>query len=270
MVTENEEFEFRARAEREAKGGGKPPLGFVAKQMWGIMPQNPKNLLKNLPLVTGALGGASPILGGAMMGTGLGQLARGGINKLTGQPQQGLGQIGGELGGAALSDVFAIPALKKSIYGRLVGAIEKARGVPSSQDIPSIPMTAGQKSIGEFVNEAVDSVKSSGGKGAPSYWLQIKDQVDRIYRMGKDEALTTLDKGRLRWLSDQVQKGLNAAVPGREVPAQALARSQAIPRFIGKAWSAIPGQAKRGAAYGAGAGIAGMTAVEIIKKLMGG
>lgn len=232
---------------------------------------NPVTMAKALPPLMGMAGGFSPIIGGATMGTVGGRQLSNEALRLLNKPEQipsGLSQ-GLEAGGSILGDVLAIPAVKKSIYGRLIGKAETAGGVPPAQDIPSIPMATGQKSAGDFINDAVDSVKGSQGRGSPVYWKQIKDQVDRIYELGADQKLTTLDKGRLKWLGQQVQKGLNASVPGREAPAMALAQSQRIPNAIGRINKMIPGKYKV-AGIGGGA-IGGTVAIgEIIKKLLGG
>lgn len=231
---------------------------------------NPESMANAIPPLAGIAGGMSPIPGGATMATGAGQGVRDLALKGLGKPIPSGLQHAGEIGGAMLGDIAAIPALKKSYFGGRVGAIEKAAGVPAAQDIPSIPMATGQKSAGDFINDAIQSVKSSGGEGQPAYWKQIKDQVDRIYNMGVDQKLTSLDKGRLRWLNQQVQQGLNASVPGRAGPAGALAQSQTIPNAIGRGYRALPQPLKAGAAYGTGAGAAGFTAYEIMKKLLGG
>lgn len=223
-----------------------------------------------LPELAGFVGALSPVPGGATLGTvpgrQLSNMALRSYGRADLIPSGGAQLAEGVLSG--LGDIAAIPGLKKASYGRQIGKIEKMAGVPAAHDIPSIPMATGAKTTGEFINDAVSSVKSSGGQGTPSYWLQIKDQVDRLYRMGKDEALTTLDKGRLKWLSQQVQKGLNAAVPGRGVPAQALAKSQTIPRFFGNAYKAIPAPIKKVLGV-AGAGGAGSAGWHLISQLLG-
>jgi hypothetical protein len=230
---------------------------------------NPVTMANSIPPLASTAGGLSPIPGGATMGMAGGQAVRDLALKALKKPIPGGWQHAGELGGAALSDIIAIPSMKKSYYGGKVGEAEAAAHVPPPQDIPSIPMATGQKSAGDFINEAVDSVKSSGGSGSPTYWKQIKDQVDRIYDMGVDQKLTTLDKGRLRWLNQQVQAGLNAAVPGREIPAAALARSQTIPNAMNRVWRQIPAKYKVAGVAGGAVGIP-LSAAEILKKLLGG
>ena len=238
----------------------------------GMAGSDPVMQAKALPPLAGFAGGFSPIPGGATMGTVGGRQLSNMALRAYGRPEEipsGMSQLG-EAALSGLSDVIAIPMAKKAYYGRQIGNIEKAAGVPPPQDIPSIPMATGQKTTGEFINDAVRSVKSSGGRGAPEYWLSIKDQVDRLYKMGKDEVLTDLDRLRLRWLSSTVQEGLNAAVQGREIPAKALARSQKIPNAIGRGYRSLPREFKKGAAYGTGATAAGMSLYSLLKKVMGG
>jgi hypothetical protein len=180
-----------------------------------------------------------------------------------------------EAGGSALADIIPVPWINKKIFGGQVGTVEKAAGVPAAQDIRSIPMTLGQKTVGEFINDAVDSVKSSGLEGTPAYWKQIKDQVDRIYKIGADQKLTNLDQGRLKWLNAMVQKGLNKAVPGRAVPAKALEISQTIPNYIERnIIGAIPPRIRSGLGWGVGVGTGaggmGGLAYELGRKIMGG
>lgn len=243
---------------------------------------NPTTMANMMPSALGMAGAMSPIPGGATMGTAMGQGVQSGALRLLGKKDQippwleidkqfpyVHGKIP-ELGLAALGDVAAIPAMKKSYYGGQIGKVEKAAGVPPPQDITSIPMAKGEKTLGEFINGAVDSVKGSQGRGTASYWKQIKDQIDRIYEMGAQEKLTGLDRGRLRWLNQQVQGGLNQAVPGRAGPAGALAQSQTIPNGISRVYRAIPGPMKAGAAYGTGATAAGISLIGLVKHLLGG
>lgn len=230
---------------------------------------NPVSMANAMPTALGMAGGMSPIPGGATMGTAAGQGLRDLGLGLMKKPIPGLMQHGLELGGAALGDLAAIPAMKKSYYGGQIGKVEKAAGVPPPQDIQSLPMSTGQKSAGDFINDAINSVKGSEGRGTAGYWKSIKDQVDRIYNMGADQKLTGLDKGRLRWLNQQVQEGLNRAVPGRAGPAGALAQSQTIPNFLGKATRDIPSKYKVAAVGGGGIG-ASFAVGELIKKLIGG
>lgn len=231
---------------------------------------NPESMANAMPSVLGAGGAVAMPWGGSTVGTAAGQGVRDVALTAMGKPVPSGLQHAGELGGAALGDVMAVPFLKKAHYGGEIGRVEKLAGVPGPQEIQSLPMATGAKSAGEFINDAVTSVKASGGRGTPSYWLQIKDQVDRLYKLGKTEALTGLDKGRLKWLSGKVQEGLNAAVEGRGGPAKALAESQTIPRAIGKVYKQIPPEMKKGAAYGTGAGAMGYSAYELMKKFMGG
>jgi hypothetical protein len=201
---------------------------------------NPETMANAMPATLGTAGGVALPWGGSTLGTATGQGIRDAALMALGKPIPSGTQHVGEIALSSFGDVAAMPMAKKFFLGRAIGALEKSKGVPAAQDIPSIPMPTGAKSIGDFINDAVDSVKSSGGKGSPTYWKQIKDQVDRIYSLGKDQALTTLDKGRLKWLNSQVQGGLNASVPGRKPLANALAQSQTIPNYLSKISKSIP------------------------------
>lgn len=213
---------------------------------------NPETMANAMPSVAGATGAMMPVPGGATMGTAAGQGVRDLALKALGKPIPSGWRHAGELGGAALGDVIAFPSINRARIGGEIGAVEKAAGVPPVQDIKSLPMPTGAKSTSEFIDDAVNSVSSSGGKGTPTYWKQIKDQVDRLYNLGKDTPLSNLDKGKLQWLNGQVQKGLNASVPGRAPLAADLARSQIIPNAIGKVARSIPwwGKATAGAVGG--------------------
>lgn len=258
--------DWKALISKVAKDSFKKPFEF-AKDLG----TNPVSMAQAIPPLAGTVGGLSPIPGGATMGTVGGRQISNAALRTLGKPElipSTMAQVG-EAGLSALGDIAAIPAMKKAYFGKQIGRLEDAAGVPEAQDIPSIPMPTGTKSVGDFINDAVQSVKSSGGEGQPVYWKQIKDQVDRLYNMGIDEKLTTLDRGRLRWLNQQVQKGLNQAVPGRAIPANALAKSQTIPNAIGRMYGSLPKPLKAGAAYGTGVGAAGYTMYEVMKKLLG-
>lgn len=80
-MTEDEEFEFRHRLEQEQSQstladqpmGGKPPLGFVAKQVMDMTPM--AHPVKNLPL-------AGAMVGSTFGNPGLGAAAGGGLAKI--------------------------------------------------------------------------------------------------------------------------------------------------------------------------------------------
>lgn len=198
--------------------------------------EGPIRQAKALPALAGTGLGLLGIPGGATVGTTGGRVLSNAALISYGRPEEMPSTESQVAEGAlaALGDLTAIPALNRKIFGGQVGAAEKAAGVSPVQDIPSTPMATGSKSLGEFVNDAVRSVKDSGGRGTPEYWLQIKDQIDRIYELGKDSGLTRLDRGKLRFLNTAVQSGLNRAVPGRAVPAAALAESQRLPNTISR------------------------------------
>lgn len=233
---------WQSRAIAVDQSGPTSPLGATAKAMWDILPQNPKNLLNNLPLATGGIGAVSPIPFGATAGTALGQGARDLILKGLHKPLPSGLQHSLELGGAALGDVTAFPSINRSRIGSQIGEVEARVGVPPPQQIPSLPKPmAGQPVSGGLDNtiQAVERAKSQGA-GSPTFWKQIKDQVDSFYGLGKDVKLTDLDKGKLKYLSAQVQQGLNAAVPGRSSLAADLAKSQVVPNAIRNVSRSIP------------------------------
>lgn len=202
---------------------------------------NPITQAKALPGLLGSAGAVTGIPMGASLGTGVGNLIADAALKSYGRSDQipsTRSQVLGT-GTAAIGDLTAIPAINRKIFGSQVGAAERTAGVPSATQIPSTPMTLGQKTLGEFINDAIDSVGSDTPKDY-TFWAQLKDQVDRIYKLGKNEALTTLDQGRLKALNAAAQSGINYLVPGRAAPATALAMSQTVPNAISKGVGEIP------------------------------
>lgn len=203
---------------------------------------NPVTMANAMPPLLGTAGAMMPVPGGATMGTVAGQGIRDLALKGLKKPVPSLLQHGLELGGAALGDVTAFPAINRARIGNEIGNVESMAGVPPPQQIPSLPKPmAGQPVSGGLDNtiQAVERAKSQGA-GSPTFWKQIKDQVDSFYGLGKDVKLTDLDRGKLKYLSAQVQKGLNAAVPGRGPLAADLARSQIVPNTIGNVTRSIP------------------------------
>ena len=233
--------------------------------------EGPIRQAKALPALAGTALSAMGVPGGMTVGTTGGRQLSNAALIAYGRPEEmpSSESQAVEAAFSVLGDVTAIPAINKKIFGGQIGRIEKARGVPPVQDIPSIPMSTGTKSLGEFVNDAVRSIQSSGGKGAPEYWLALKDQVDRIYELGKDTGLTRLDRGKLTFLNKTIQAGLNRAVPGRGMPAAALAESQRIPNAIGKAYRTIPRGVKTGLGLGAGTSAGGGIGYALYRALSG-
>jgi len=264
-MNENEEFEFRARAENETaqkQMGGKPPLGFVAKQIWGMMPQNPKNQVQNLPMVGGALGGASPIPGGTFMGTALGQGARDAILKTMGSPIPSGWQHAGELGTAAFSDVVPIPFAKKAYFGKQIGEAEKAAGMANiAKEAPP----SGARTAVKFVQSLKDKMNSEPITAEEA--RAAKPALDFIHQKGWLQG--TEYSADLAKISERVRDVVNT-IPGRAAPAEAMRAAMTIPRFVGNVYNAIPPNIRRGIGYGAGVGIGGGTGYELIRKLMGG
>lgn len=174
-----------------------------------------------------------------------------------------------ELGGNLFGDVIAFPQAKKSYYGRQIGKAEKLAGVPPPEDIRSLPRPGATQAVSTTIDDAVDSVKGSEMRGSPTFWKQIKDQVDWIYERGKNEALSKGDKSKLAWLNSQVQKGLNSSVSDREVPAMALAESQVVPNAIGRTFRMLPPKVRSGLGYGTGFGAPVVAIEEIVRRLIG-
>lgn len=224
---------------------------------------------KVLPYLAGGGLGVTGVPMGGALGTGGGHLLADAALKSYGREDliPSMGRQLTDMALAGLGDVTAIPAVNRKIFGGQVGAAERAAKFPPAQDVRSIPMNTGQKTLGDFVNDALDSVKSSGGQGTPSYWMQLKDQVDRIYKLGKDQALTRLDQGRLKFLNKAIQAGMNANAPGRAGPAANLAMSQVVPNAITKAGRSIPTWAKY--AMGTGATAAGLGGLGKALSLIG-
>jgi len=137
------------------------------------------------------------------------------------------------------ADVLAIPFAHKAVRGSQIGAIEKAAGVPPPQDIPSLPRPAGAGPVSGAIDEAIASVKQGVDK-SPLYWKQLKDQISWFYERGKDAVLSSGDRQKLAWLSGEVQKGLNVAVPGRGLPASQMANAMKAPNVISKMYGKIP------------------------------
>lgn len=233
---------------------------------------NPVTMAKVLPYATQ---GAASFLGGPMAGTrgyaggrilsdlaltALGQEKQ--IPPINRQLMEGAGAVAGDV-------LPLVPALNRKVYGGDIAAAEKAGNVPPAQDIPSIPMALGQKTVGEFINDTMDSVKAAAGRGNPVFWKQIKDQIDRIYQLGKDQGLTGLDRGRLEFLNSAVQSGLNTAVPGRGLPAGLLANSQVVPNAIQKTYQSLSPAVRTGLGFGTGTSAAGGLAYSLYKALGG-
>lgn len=197
-----------------------------------------------LPTIAGTTMGAMGVPMGSSLGTGGGHLLADAALKSYGRPDlipSTKSQVIGT-GAAALADLTAIPALNRKIYGGQIGAMEDAAGVPPVQEIPSLPKPKAGDPVSGGIDSAIASVDSanSGGGGTPTFWKQIKDQIDNFYNLGKDIKMTDLDEGKLKYLSAQVQKGLNASVPGRAVPSASLAMSQKVPNMISSVGKAIP------------------------------
>lgn len=219
---------------------------------------NPESMAHAMPGLMGAAGGLSPVPGGATIGTGAGQVVQDiALSALKKPIPSGL-QHGLELGGAAIGDISAIPAIKSAHYGAQIGQAEKAAG------------------LGNIVKEA----PPSGMRTAVKYVQSLKGKPFMSVQEARSikPALQTIwDKGWLRGteyeadlfkVQTKINKLLNQ-IPGRAEPVAAMGKAMTIPRMISKGYKAIPSQFKRGASYGTGAAAAGMSVYEIMKKIMG-
>lgn len=213
---------------------------------------DPVTQAKALPYIAGTAGAIAPIPGGASLGQDGGRLLSDAALASYGRQDAipPIAQQVAEGAGALAGDVLALPGIKKGIYGRQIGAAEKAAGVPPPQDIASLPRPGGAQPVSQAIDEAIQNIKTvPDAQKTPVFWKQIKDQVDWFYGRGKDEVISKMDKAKLAWLSNAAQDGLNAAVPGRAIPAQAMARSQAIPNAVNGAWNMLPRRTRAGIGY---------------------
>jgi hypothetical protein len=236
---------------------GPPGVGDVEMQANAITP------------MLGMAGSMAPIPGGSTLGTGLGQGLRDASLKLQGKQIPSLTQHGMELAGSVLGDLTAFPAINKARFGSQIGQVEKAAGMPAAENIASLERPTGVKTISSWLDETMRGTKTGEIGKQPIIAKQIKDQVNWIYEKGKQEALSSLDKIKLAKLSSWAEKTLNETIAGRAAPAANLARSQTIPRTIGKAINALPPKLRGGIAYGSGVSAAGYSVYEIMKKLLG-
>jgi hypothetical protein len=230
--------------------------------------QNPEETANYAPAVGGALGGVSPIPGGATLGTAIGQGIRAGGFTALNKPLPSVGQHIGEIGLAAASDAMAIPYVKKAIFGRQIGAAEKVAGVPPPQEIKSLPRPVGVQGISNTIDDAIGMINDPNVEKTPVLWKQLKDQVDFFYKRGRDEVLSDGDRSKLAWLSGQVQKGLNTTIPGRAAPAKAMSQAMTIPRKIGEAYGLLPRRARIGLEYFGGPSVLAGVAAEYLRRRM--
>lgn len=221
---------------------------------------NPVSMANAMPGLIGIAGGLSPIPGGATMGTAVGQGMRDLALKTLKKPVPGLMQHGIELGGAALGDIAAIPAMKRAHYGGQIGKAEEAAGVVTRA--PTKAVTPG--SVGQTLND-LEAQLDAGTINSPQAAKDAKAVISQIYKNKKIYEQTGEISVQAQRVSKKVQDVLNQMIPGRAGPAQAMGKAMTIPRAIGKGYGSLPWSVRRGAEGAMGAGIGW----EIIKKLLG-
>lgn len=223
---------------------------------------NPVTQAKALPELAGYAGALSPMPGGATLGTVLGRQLSNTALKAYGRPEEipsSNSQIL-EGGAAALGDVAAIPFIKKAIFGKQIGAAEKAAGVVTRP--PDRLPTPGN--VGEVLNTLESQLKSGAITDAQTAReaYAISKYVNKNPNLvGKSDEIKVA-----AWrVGKLAQETLNKLVPGRLEPAQGMAKAMTIPRFIGKAYKAIPPKVRTGLELGAGGDIV----YQVINKLLG-
>lgn len=268
-LSESEELELLELEAEAAKSEGKekatyqqptytPDLGDVASQavagagsealmrsgsaMRGLM-SDPVTQAKALPPLAGLVGAISPVIGGATMGTVGGRQLSNAALRAYGKPEEIPSATSQVVEGltAAAGDVLAIPAIKRAHYGGKIGAAEGAAGVVTRA--PDRLPTAG--SVGEYMTN-LEAQIDSGVLNTPQAardavaGMRYINQNPNIVGKSSDIAVQAARVGA------KAQKILNATVPGRAEPAQALAKSQAIPNFISHQWGKIPSIVRKG------------------------
>lgn len=197
---------------------------------------DPVTQAKALPPLLGAVGAISPAPGGATAGTVGGRQLSNAALRAYGRPEEvpsGLSQMM-EAALAAAGDLGPIPAMNRRIFGKQVGQMERAAGIPDLVD--SMKRPTGPDSTAKFIDWARKIRGNPGGETLK----QIKDQIDFIYKNRKNVPISDIDEGKLKFLGRWVQQSLNKAAPGRGAAAGNLALSQTVPNYISKVAKAIP------------------------------
>jgi hypothetical protein len=222
---------------------------------------NPQSMANAIPPLMSMAGGASPIPGGATMGMGAGQGIRDLALKTMNKPVPGMMQHGMELGGAALGDITAIPAMKRSHFGSQIGKAEKGAGVITRA--PTKAVTPG--SVGQTLND-LEAQIDAGTINTPQAAKDAKAVVSQIYKNPKIYEQTGEISVQSARVSKKVQDLLNKMILGREAPAKAMGQAMTIPNKIKGVWKDTPWAIKRGAQ-----GAAGVLGVEeLVRMLRGG
>jgi hypothetical protein len=223
---------------------------------------NPVSMANAMPPALSAAGGLSPVPGGATMGMAVGQGIRDLSLKAMGKPIPGMMQHGLELGGSALGDIAAIPAMKGAYFGKQIGDAERAAGVITNA--PEKAVTPG--SVGKTLNEIeprLDDMMRAQTKGL-ALAQPAKDAkaiVSQIYKNPRIYEQTPEISVQAARVSKKAQQALNQAIQGRAAPSDAMARAMTIPNMIRNRWNALPWPVKRG--------IQGYLGIEAVRKLLG-
>lgn len=280
-MNENEEFEFRARSEKEAQSQQPNWKGIVGNAIKSSIQKplayakdlgtNPESMANAMPGLLGTAGLGVMPWGGGTAGTAIGQGIRAGALTALGKKDQippmldindkfpfVHGQIP-ELGLAALGDVAAIP-LKRNMLGRKIGVVEKnadvlARGAEKA-------ITPG--SVGQTLRDLeaqIDAGTINSAQGAKD----AKEIVDQIYMNPKIYEKSPGINVQSARVSQKVQKLLNEMIPGRAEPAKEMAKVMQVPNMIQRGWRATPWAVKKGAQ-----GAAGVLGVEELYRWLKG
>lgn len=197
---------------------------------------NPVTQAKALPALAGTTAAVLGVPMGATKGIVAGrQLSNAALRSYGRQEEipSGISQV---LEGALsfAGDLAPIPAMNRKIFGKQVGAAEKAAGIPEFVD--SLKRPTGPDTTAKFI----DWARKIKGNPSGETLKQIKDQIDFIYKNRKNVPISDIDEGKLKFLGRWVQDSLNKSAPGRGDAARSLAQSQAVPNAIRKASKAIP------------------------------
>lgn len=197
---------------------------------------NPVTQAKALPALAGTAGAVLGKPMGATMGTVGGRQLSNAALKSYGKQEEIPSATSQVIEGALAfaGDLGPIPAINRKIFGKQVGAAEKAAGIPEFVD--SMKRPTGPDSTAKFIDWARKIRGNPGGETLK----QIKDEIDFIYKNRKNVPISDIDEGKLKFLGRWVQDSLNKAAPGRGDAARSLASSQKVPNMLVKAAKSVP------------------------------
>lgn len=273
-MTDQEEQERYRYLQLKAKMGGQQDqsvdwgniVGSAVKEATmrpGTMTRNlatdPTTQAQALPALAGMAGGASGIPMGASLGTIGGRQLSNMALRAYGQQDKipsGTSQVM-EAVPALAGDVFGFPQINKMLAGKQIGAAETAAGLNSvAKEAPP----SGMRTAVKFINSLKDKQLTVAEA------KQMKPAVDTIFQKGWLRGTQYEPEAVL--LSRKIQQTLNQ-IPGRAQASQAMAQAMTVPRMLNKGYQMIPQSVRRGLGYGTGVGLAGGSALELIKRMMG-